>query len=635
MQDDQWYVNRQTRMIEDDRLLRVKLLAMNDMYHAIWASPAPKVNVFWRDIKSATPHNIVKAVTQMYASVSPKIKLMPTAPNPETKARANQVERALTWQYRQAEKRNGNVTRDIMFNTVLYGRACAQVIYLPWQNKIAKDLDARKWDLPGDFAINVHNPVDVHVLTSSLGLEAVLLVKDVTVSELVALWGRAVSKQLLEQYSEGRVETVRLYDWTDHEDRVVRVTPTGNNRTPITGSASTASSAATTDGMTIFKEPHKLPFLNWSVKSVGANAFAESQHQVEPLLDSLYIAGQYDNLNIMESGMYSHLLSTFFAPGGVSKTASGEAPTIDYKNPEGIINLELEDSYQPIPKPQFDERMATFSQKLKNEIGEGTIPPLLQGGATPSGAAYATINQLYKASESKTEDFKQCGQDVLTDAHVMMLRWYIHVHKNLTGYDTTKKGLGEAIVIDYRTLDPKNLYLTAELTAAKPIDKLQELNGGLLMKNLGSIPMETILEELGYENPEELIKQAFYEQLQAASHGKRMTKIQAEGQAEAQKIMLAAQPQPQPPTGQQGAGGPPQQEQPQGQIDPAALQQQAAGRAAAGIPPEQQTGALSALMAQGQGMNPAQGSISPTELAPGQVTKENVTQRDRKGGRVK
>lgn len=634
MKPDEWYANQASKMIEADRNLRTKLMAMNDMYHAVWASPAPRNDVFWRDIVSATPHNIVKAVTQMYASSDPKVKLMPTAPNPETKAQSNKVEAALMWQYKLASKRSGNVTKDVMFNAVLYDRVCAQVIYLPWQNKIAKDLNARKWDMPGDFALPIYNPIDVHTLTSSLGLEAVLLVKDITVDELIALWGDAVTKDIRDQYNSAGIKTIRIFDWTDHEDRVVRVSSTGDSSLPRTDNSEIALSP---DGITIFKEPHELPFLNWTVRSSASKSFAEPEHQIEPLLDSLFIAKQWDNLNIMESGMYSHLLKTFFAPGGVSKTADGEAPRIDYKNPEGIIALELEEQYTPIPKPQFDDRMATISQKLKNEIGEGTIPPILQNADTPSGAAYATINQLYKASESKTEDFKQNGQDVFTDIFRLMIQWYIHVHKPLTGYDVDQRKnqpKDEMITIDYRTLDPEELYLSTTLEAAKPIDKLQELNGAMLMKQLG-IPMEKVFEDLGYEDPESLIKQALYDQYVQAAASIPLKKMQARGDAEAQKILMKAQqeamPQ-QPQPGQEQA--PPDQQQPQGQLDPAALEQQALARGAAGIPPEQQTGALAQLMAAGQGMNPAMGGMSPTELAPGQMTKENVTQRDRKGRRT-
>src|SRR3989304_5588338 len=162
---------------ERDQMLR----AMDDMWHNRWALPPNVAGLKWiHKVVSSDPHDAIRAGTRVLSSVAPRLTVHPLGAGEGGRARAEQIERGLGWNFPNASRRGrASVLRDVVFSALLYDEVVAQVVYLPQQIEAMKQfkvesllraheggrsnlrLDAAKRF--GPFAIIVRNPQQVHV----------------------------------------------------------------------------------------------------------------------------------------------------------------------------------------------------------------------------------------------------------------------------------------------------------------------------------------------------------------------------------------------------------------------------------------------------------------------------------------
>lgn len=685
MNNEDKILNIATRRLEQNRDLQDKFAAMDAMNHSEWQAPWTSENprpAWWRDFPTSQPSAAIKAYTRMFSKVAPIPTLTPLQKTQKHKDRCNDIEGILMWQYELMQSRGEDITYTIVEHAGLYAKVCMQVVYLPWQRKIAEQLETKRMDVQGDFAYLVEHPSNVHENKSKLyGLQDVLLVKDVPAEEIIAAWGNsegAKKVQKVLEESEGDSPVFRLYDWTDDKHRVVLAYEVDKGSRKPRMVVSSAESVSQSKPITLCNEEHKLPFLSWVVERRGSLTETDPAKQVSPLLNSLYEGGKWDSINFWRSLMRSDTIATALRPKGTVFTADAEEPEESFDTPGGTRVMRTGDNYQPEPPAQNDPRMREFQEQDASEIGESTIPRIIADPGVESGVSFASTNQMYNAAESTLDPFSGLAARVCNMGYKLMLMWKIHDKAPLMGMKVKRMGMksgretGPIYSNDMLSISsdeiPRDMpaetaldgivsasqiYCTTRLTASNPLDQVSEMQALNMMRQAG-FPDEMAYEMAGYHNPQDILKGRYQQQLVEAVVGQTLATLQAMGQSKAQAIMMKAQMEmqqqaqqaQQPPT-----APPPDVELPPnstaaGMIPPNVAGEMGMATNPGQLTPEQQTqqtiakalgdetnpgGSVEDLLAllKGNGALPGQGGASPLQAAPGALTYEAVSGKSR------
>src|SRR3990167_7415673 len=195
------YQDRAQKMIEADFERDKMYRALDVMWRSQWTLPEPLSDLKWiHKVVSTDPHDAVRAGTRVLSSVAPRVHIEPLGNKIEDRQRANDVERVLSWHFKNASRRRrANTLRDIVMSALLYDEIVAQVVYLPYQIKALEGFEGdtkrlKRAERNGPFAIVVRNPQDVHVRYSDFMAEAVLLRRILPLHEVMDFWGKKASK---------------------------------------------------------------------------------------------------------------------------------------------------------------------------------------------------------------------------------------------------------------------------------------------------------------------------------------------------------------------------------------------------------------------------------------------------------
>ena len=155
MKDLNYYQNLAQEMVQKDRERDRMLSARDDMWHNRWSLPNEIADLRWvHKVVSTDPHDAIRAGARVLSSVEPRIKLHPTAPNDDTRANADKIERALSWHFRNASRRRrASVVRDVVMSALLYDEVVAQVVYMPHQIEAVQAFkgDTRRLEAASQF----------------------------------------------------------------------------------------------------------------------------------------------------------------------------------------------------------------------------------------------------------------------------------------------------------------------------------------------------------------------------------------------------------------------------------------------------------------------------------------------------
>lgn len=641
MKDLSYYKDEAEKMMNDDSERDNKFRAMDAYYRGEWSVPDKFKNVDWfHSIVDMGPHDALYAAARTLATLEPHPTYHPLDSTPESRARADMIERVLAWHYWRANRRGqSRITWDIVMSALRYDEVAFQVVYLPWQ----EELNGRKrkqWDAGGDFAYPIHAPVNVHSVRTSYGLERVLLAKILPVAEICNTWGD-YAKEFEKQAKEKKYRYAQYFDFTDGEYRCVWVTALSSD---LRTAPEIVPQTANAEEFLIYHEQHNLPFIPWVVRSGGSAVDAEPENQRHPLLDPIYRAKMWDTSNMLNSLKVSSVIANVGQPRAKNITLDGQPPEVDMSQPGGEVNLRMGEDRQILNPPPIDQAVVQIAAELSQRISSSTLPKILQDPSASGQMAFATYNASFNAAGNSLDPHRMLAEAALADGFTQMLYWSIHAKKNIYAWDTTnadRQKIGRELVVKWDEMEPDSIYMSVKLDPKLPIDKVSQLNAGMLMKNLG-MPSSRILEQLNITDPEVVADEAAQEALENAELQKVLKRINAEGDADAQAILMqvqidmqqqqqAAMQQPPAPEGAPMAGG----ETPMGPAGttPEQMQQQAMARAMSGVAPDQALGIMQDMFgaAGGQpGFNPAAGGQSPTELAPG-IGREQIQGRDRGG----
>jgi len=650
--DLKYYEREKVKLINLNRARNTMYAAMDDMWHNNLKLPAQLTgSEGFHQVTPTEPSDSIQTARRLLSTVEPKITFHPLDDDIDTRERANVIESALLWHFQRASRRSvGNLVSDIVLSATLYDSIDAFVEYIPWQNEISKQVTGKSWETSGDYAITIFNPQDVYVNRTNRGVRSVLLYVEMTPDDVIDTWGD-LAEEIIEEYAQSKggdkewPETVFYCDRWDKTDRVVWLE---FSRDAVT----------IEEKNVIIRAPHKLPFIPWVNRAGGSAIDKKPEYQRRPLLTSVYQAKSWSSVAIMESLLVTEAIKTGAAPLTVSKTNNGKSPKIDYTQIGGNVPLQLNEDLQPMQKPQLDHRLAELTDRLEHRMGSSTLPSVLGDPSFSAGTAFASVNATLRAASNALDPARSLSENALADIFTLELMWLIHTKKPLYAYnhsDKRSESYGRQLKVDPKQLEPTDIYITVKLSANLPLDKISEINAVSLLMDKFGISKEQALEMLDFINAGSLIEQGAQEALTSAEVQNALMLIQAQGQAEAKRIMdaqqletqqaqmemqmqaqqqqMAAQ-QPQQDPNAQMMQQPDQSQQP-GAIpgDLAMAQQQAVARASANISPDQAASELANLTGNMQGMasDPSMGGQSPSGALPGALTREAKTKRT-KGG---
>lgn len=654
------YEDLANHLVLNDAGRDTKFRAMDDYDHVDWQAPDEFVNESWfYALPSTGPHDALNTGARVLSTVTPKVTYHPMDDTQLGRERASEIEKILTWHYIQASRRSvNNVGWDIVMSAIKYDNIACQVIFLPWQRKLAKSKTKEPWGQRADFAILTHNPKTVHVYRTSYGVEGVVLCKVVPVNEITRQWGQV--ETIEKPTKAGKLQYAILYDYMDIDRRVVWCYPFMDE--PFIGQSVFGSQPYINEAIQgnklgqrveIYNDDHGLPFLPWVLKAGGTNLEDDSEFQSRPLLDAIYLGGSWETTCFLRSLRMSLALAHGAAPRSKSFTSDGKSPPIDYRVPGGNVALQSgsNEDFVTLDAPVLDPALSQADNELEAAMASSTVPKLLQDPNLPSNAAFASINTLLRQASTVLDPYKRLAEHAFEEVFIQMLWWSKFTHKSLSAFDQVSAGdqYGQNYVLPWKEIDPENIYLEVELTASFATDMLQTINEGVMMRQLG-VSQNRILEHIHIPDPDVVFEEYTYEQLAMAEVQRALKLIGAEGDAAAQKIIGAVQmqlqmqaqqeaqaqmqaQQPQQPMGGGQGGGPEPVSFGGAPATPQEAQQQALARAAANVPPNEQLGSLGIMTEAAKeqtGFNPAQGGMPPATIAPG-VTREAVTGRTRRG----
>lgn len=563
---------------------------MDAMYYKSWDFPSGMPDWVMK-VVSTDPADAVNTTVRTFSTVRPHFKVMPMLPNEDNRDRANQIETAIGYNFRQAGRRKPtSVEWDVLLSATLYGMVAGQLIYLPYQEKVLKAMgkDTKRLKATrryGDFAFIFHKPGNIYPVFSEYGLESNLTVRCLSYDEFKAAWGNLADKKKESDY-------YTVCEYVDYKERWASVTYNDSNTVRIAG-----------EGDILYEDENTLGFIPYAIRMYGNALSADTDRQVMPLLQSVYESGQWDMLNVFESMDASLAFKRAARPEYAGEFPPGKQPEIDNTEPSGVMNLPVgTQNFTPLPSQSVDQRLMMEKTQFRSSIVQGTLARALTTLEFPSGTAYSSVNQILQTATNSLAPWRMLAENALSDLAHLMLCWIKYYGKEYGGatlygkYDD-KTNSGMAVNISDKEIDPDILQVEVTLTPDLPIDKLQQINGAVLMKQNFRVPDSELLEDLGYNNPKDLSERRDQEDLSNAYMAAEIQRIQMAPQLEAQQMQMQQQ--------QEMASQQMQQEQ------QARMQEEQAANAQQNASPANEN-------LTGQGWNPAMGGTPPVGAARGQ-----------------
>jgi hypothetical protein len=586
--------------------------AVDDMFYFRWNFPAGMPDWVMKTISTA-PHDAVMTTVRTFATVEPYHKVLPMLPNEANRQRANEIETALRYNMRRAGRRNdAKLEWDVMWSATQYAEVAAQVIYLPYQIKVLKALandtgskkmkaKARRAEAAkrfGDFAYIVHNPANVYPEWSEYGPEGVLTIRVRAVDEFRNTWGDLSRNVVTDtDYDEGKISYVTSFDYTNYETRCVWGVLSETPDIAVRGA-----------GVKIMEEDNKLGFIPYGIRRWGNSLSTETNERVMPLLHSIYLSGKWDMLNVFESLDASLAIKRAAQPQYAAELPPGQDIELDNTEPVGTAKLPAGTrGFTPLPSQSVDQRLTVQKAQFTSDIWQGSVAKVLQSLEFPSGTAYSSVNQILSVATGSLSPYKLLGENTLAEIDHQSLCWVKYYgaeydkSATLYGYYSDKTNAGKSVSLPHDTLNPDDLDIEVTLTADIPVDRLQQINGAVLLKQNFRVPEDELLEDLGLGNPADLAKRRDLEDYKATYIQADLKRIAMQPDLEAAQEQMEMQ---------MGAA--------QQQNQEAMAQEQAAREQEAMIANAQQNASPGNENLGGMGMNPAMGGTPPVQGNRGQ-----------------
>jgi hypothetical protein len=602
-----WYAKRVSKFIERDRPLRDMQEAMERLAHLQYELPKALESLEWmRTVRTTAPYDYIRAgsralhgLTQRPA-IDPVSVLKAVKGTPESeaaKAKANEWETALKWQFDRAVERAAMLREDLPRSALLYDEIVGQVIHLPSQIKAIEEMGGssmrQKMALAhGQFAIDLENPKDVHVRYSKYMAEEWASVKVVGPQDIVDFFGKKAAKLAALIEDEKAEKQYILVDYTGVDNGKAVFCYPGHQIDPMLRAAEEGDSQI----MELLVEDLKYPFSSWFAAVGGSVLESQPDRQRFPLLYGMWRAEQWVTTNIVASLNVSENIAEAAQPDFIATGPTTRDIENDSLDPAGIMHVPLGNTVQPVPQRASDPKLREMWDRFERDMGT-TLPRILVTAEAMPDEPFAGYNMRLRQGLAAILPYKHLAERATAQIYERMLLWCHYSGTPITGYHKDK-----LYQIDSEDIDPEALYLSVTLEPDYAIDQQQRTNTAVMQTRELKRPTEDILKEMGETDPQGAMKRWAQEQIFMAELQGTLQLINAETSGQIQQ--MAAQMAQQMVQEQQQA------------------QEQAQGESPAGLAP-----------GMGQGFDPNMGGAPFAQANPG-ATREMQSGMTRTGEQV-
>jgi hypothetical protein len=496
-----------------DNARDAKFRQYRDMWHCNWELPPQLLAVEGiHKVVNTDPHDAIATATRVLTGKPLRLTMTPLASDPANKETANHIERNLLLQLEYANRRRPNqVQADMLQSALTYACIAAQVIDTEWQVKQLEDLkqDATRWKMIRDFSrfvIITYNPLDVHVAFSVYMPEMVAVCQKRTPRQLSLEYPG--NKRLTELAKNREGNSLDYVEFWDYKTRCVYV----NN--------------GEEDLVLMEPKAHELPFLPWVANMGGSTLESEPAHAYHGLLYSVAQAGQWDTLNSLDTMRTSEIIWNWASP----KTAE-EGPMQDSSTnteswkPGTVLKVTPGNTLRPLPPNQLDPGVTNIVDTLTGRIQKSTVSNILQGGGEGlANTAFASLNLMTLTAVGSLKPWREMTERALAEMFLQMVKWAEYTKIDLVAIESNKKDKGKTYVIETKSpidhpelgaaIDASKICLKVELVPDLPTNRQSQVMTAIQLHQAGIMDLERILEELGVDDPQEILDNLALEQLE-------------------------------------------------------------------------------------------------------------------------
>jgi hypothetical protein len=545
------YRNIVKDMVRADADRDAKFLEVDEAHNVKYKLPPAWSNIPWiRAYPTTKPADLIDAAVRALSTKSPQLTVVPLLQTDIMKVKYDLLERGLTWHWKQIEKRSqSNPTKAIVQSAIKYDEVTAQLVYLPYQNKLLKNINSKssvRARSYGPFSVVVHNPRNVHVQYSDMMPERVALVKRLPYHKVIDFWGKNAEELRKKVEGDGHTALTDLcdiYDYWDGEIHTVYVEPV------MSGDFS----------VIIEPQEHGLGFLPWSCRVGGSSLDESAADQRRPLLNSLVNGGLIETTNHLRSLFISLVMARATEPTKVSKTPTGDGVEVDATEAIAQYKLKAGEEMTTIPPGEISSSVLNVYQMLGADMEQGTGMSLLMQNNAPSGMAFATYNAVIQAGMSAINPHKQIAERSIADLFTLMVSYLKHSGDSLMSYDDRKSntvdgsytlGTQELVSAD-EIPDAENFYADVKLTEYVPSDDMGKANSAAMLTQQMKLPVARGMGMLDIADPQTALKEWAEEQKTFASVQIDIDRMKFEEQMMQQRMMAKLQAELQQPQQQQ------------------------------------------------------------------------------------
>jgi hypothetical protein len=534
---DERFISAAEYLIEKDVKRNDMLEGIDEMSHIDYKFPDDLPDEFKKalyKVKSTDPRDSLITAQRHLASSHPQFKIAHLVPDTENRQNADKLELALAQLYNLAGRRKlGGLTEAICWEAVRYAMVAGQVMYIPHEIKARKTFkgDTRGLELAqhfGPFAVEVHNAKDVHVQYSSWGPEMVLLHKLMPTREVLQLFGdhaKGVSRKFKK---DNGLEWATVFDLQEVGKRWVGVVLHADQ----TLEQSPQNAISVIDG-----EDTGLNFLNWFVQISGTTSETSSEHQIIPMLKSVYDSGQWETLCALQSLVFSKVIGLHYAATLGVESPTGDVPEIIGTLDSPIVHVPFGAKLIPIDVRSLDQGMLTLQDMVKASIDKATVPRQLQTGEFPSGTPMGAVSIITETGMQTITPFRNAAARAIADIGWLMFAW---IKQSGEALQVDAVGDGNHVVIDPENYDLKDLYIDVTLQPKEPLALVARVNAAGMMMDRG-VQMIRAYEKMNIPDPQKAIKEAQQEAIEQVILEGEVGVIRAGYEAEQQRILMQPQ----------------------------------------------------------------------------------------------
>ena len=563
-------VNLNQRMLDDDKERDAYFTKCHNVRHLNWELPSSMANK--HKVTATDPHDSIMAAQKAMTSLPIQVKMMPFVADQANREYVNGIEKALkSALYCANGLRSETVENDLLESALTYACTAALVVDLEWQKKALKAAgrDTKGVDRAiahSRFVINTYSPMSVHVRTSNYGTKEVLLAQQRYPHSIIDEYGDVAKDKFaaLEEASK----PIIYYDFMDDEVRGVYC-------------------KESIDGKPIWlldPDEHGLPFNPWITKMGATTLESNPELQYHSMIYGIVRTGAWHTLNILDTLLMDDAIAVSGAPKVVLEPMSNieirDWGEIDYDDPTKLGKPPAGAFFRALQIESVSRGIAEMRDRMSMQMEAATVPKAIRGGTLPSGMSFSAYNLQLQAAMEQLRKERTRTESSIAEILEKMLRWIQFTGETLYVYgmdERDKDTYGSSFVIDPARIDPKLIIINVKLMPNLPTDEMRRANTATLLKQLG-VDDETLLEELGYEDPQEIAKRKWMDdQFEHETNLARQADIM-------QMQMMAQQAMQQAQMAQQQQQMAEQQAMQQREAQMATLQGQGANTAIGGTP---------------------------------------------------